>query len=182
MADDLTARPSDDELTPIEAEEEENTPETLKNVNFCDIDPNYRLSNMQCRVIELSLEGHGWSDIARHLNISRQIIWMWKKRNPDFRQALADARADRRNLTAEQCQNSLARTLTILGDIVEDETDKDRMRAAHLIIQAAKQFKPDTMPRFDNSPEYPDPPLITPPPKNVPRQRRPEPELEPKVG
>ncbi|MGA2440346.1 MAG: helix-turn-helix domain-containing protein, partial [Tepidisphaeraceae bacterium] len=60
---------------------------------FGDIDPNYRLNNVQCRAIELALDGLRWSQIAQILKISRKTLWRWKTQDRTFRQALADARA-----------------------------------------------------------------------------------------
>jgi DNA-binding NarL/FixJ family response regulator len=57
-------------------QEQENDPsETEHFLTFGDIDPNYRLSNAQCRVIELALDGARWSQIARALSLSRKTLW-----------------------------------------------------------------------------------------------------------
>jgi len=144
---------------------------------FGDIDPNYRLNNVQCRAIELALDGLRWSQIAQILKISRKTLWRWKTQDRIFRQALADSRAERHAFAIERCQTFASRAASVLARFLDDPADKTRMRAAQLLLQAAARFKPPPDSHPFVLPEYPDPPLLTPFPP-----RRPEPELEPKVG
>jgi hypothetical protein len=160
------------------ADPEENSPKPLQNVTFGDIDPNYNLSNCQCRAIELALDGLRWSHIARTLNLSRQTLWRWKSQNPDFQRALASARADRHDFAVERCQTLASRAASVLAKFLDDPADKNRMRAAQLLLQAAARLKPPE-PRYHINPHYPTDPLITPPPSDT---DDPEPDLEPKVG
>jgi hypothetical protein len=159
------------------ADPEENSSKCLQNVTFGDIDPNYNLSNCQCRAIELALDGLRWSHIARTLNLSRQTLWRWKAQNPDFQRALASARADRHDFAVERCQTFATRAVSVLGKFLDDPADKNRMRAAQLLLQAAARLKPPE-PRHI-SPDYPANPLITPSQDDI---DEPEPNLEPKVG
>jgi len=144
-----------------------------------DIDPNYRLSNCQCRAIELALDGLRWSQIAKTLGLNRKTLWRWKTQDPDFQQALAEARADRYGFAAERCQTFAGRAAAVLARYLDDSDDKLRLRAAQLLLQAASRFKtPALRPAY---PDYPSPPILTPPP-TPPEPLVPEPELEPKVG
>jgi hypothetical protein len=161
------------------ADPEENSPKPIQNVTFGDIDPNYNLSNCQCRAIELALDGLRWSHIARTLNLSRQTLWRWKTQNSDFQRALASARADRHDFAVERCQTFASRAVSVLAKYLDDSDDKNRMRAAQLLLQAAARLKPPQP--HPISPHYPTDPLITPPrPDSV--EDEPEPQLEPKVG
>jgi hypothetical protein len=174
MTDLATASPES-----LTSQTPEKNPSNLgQNGTFGDIDPNYRLSNAQCRAIELALDGFRWSQIAQFLDISRKTIWRWKTQNPDFRDALASARADRHDFAAERCQSLAQRASSVLARFLEDPADKNRMRAAQLLLQAAARFKQPPEPRRPEA-DYPNPPLVTPPPDDWPE---PEPELEPKVG
>lgn len=162
--------------TPTPEDPENYLSETGRLGTFGDIDPNYRLNNVQCRAIELALDGLRTSQIAQILKLSRKTLWRWKTQDRIFRQALADARAERHALAIERCQTFAARAASVLARFLDDPADKNRMRAAQLLLQAAARFKPPEPDPF-SLPSYPDPPLLTPLPA-----RRPEPELEPKIG
>ena len=64
MSIDLTTRPS---LLSIEAPEK-NPPKMGPIGTFGDVDPNYSLSNAQCRAIDLAQGGHRLSQNATTLN------------------------------------------------------------------------------------------------------------------
>ena len=167
---------------PAPSDPEENPSKLAQNGTFGDIDPNYNLSNTQCRAIELALDGLRWSHIARTLGLSRKTLWRWKSQHLDFQLALADARADRYDFASERCQNLATRAAHVLAKYLEDSADdKNRMRAAQLLLQAAARFKLPVTRR--QLPDYPADPLLTPPPPDDPDfDPGPEPELEPKVG
>jgi hypothetical protein len=136
---DLTTTPSES----LESQTPEKNPSNIgQSGTFGDIDPNYRLSNAQCRAIELALDGFRWSQITHFLDISRKTIWRWKTQNPDFRDALAAARADRHDFAMERCQSLAQRASSVLARFLEDSADKNRMRAAQLLLQAAARFAP----------------------------------------
>jgi Homeodomain-like domain-containing protein len=167
---------------PTPSDPEENSSKLGQNGTFGDIDPNYNLSNTQCRAIVLALDGMRWSNIARTLGLSRKTLWRWKTQNSDFQLALADARADRHDFAVERCQNFASRAAFVLAKFLDDSSDdKIRMRAAQLLLQASARFKPPATRR--PLPDYPTDPILTPPPSDDPDpDPDPEPELEPKVG
>ena len=119
---------------------EKNLSETGQNGTFGDIDPTYQLSDTQCRAIELALAGYRPSQIARSLNLTRKTLWRWKSQDPDFQQALADARADRQYFAIERCQALASRATSVLANFLDGPDDKLRLRAAHLLLQAAARF------------------------------------------
>jgi transposase-like protein len=168
------------QINSVPSDPGENSSKLAQNGTFGDIDPNYNLSNAQCRAIELALDGLRWSHIARSLGLSRKTLWRWKTQHPDFQLALADARADRYDSALERCQNLASRAALVLAKFLDDSADdKTRMRAAQLLLQAAARFKPPATRR--PLPDYPTDPILTPPPTSGP-DSDPEPELEPKVG
>jgi hypothetical protein len=169
------------QISHVQADPEENSSKLAQNGTFGDIDPNYNLSNAQCRAIELALDGLRWSHIARSLGLSRKTLWRWKTQHTDFQLALADARADRYDFAIERCQNLASRAAFVLGKFLDDSADdKNRMRAAQLLLQAAARFQP--APTRRPLPDYPTDPLLTPLPPSPDPHSDPEPDLEPKVG
>jgi hypothetical protein len=168
------------EISSVPNDAEENSSKVGQNGTFGDIDPNFNLSNTQCRAIVLALDGLRWSQIARTLGLSRKTLWRWKTQNSDFQLALADARADRHDFALERCQTLASRATFVLAKFLDDSVeDKTRLRAAQLLLQAAARFKPPATRR--PLPDYPTDPILTPPPPDD-LDSDPEPELEPKVG
>ncbi len=131
-------------------EETKNFAESGENGTFGDIDPNYQLSNTQCRAIELALSGARWSQIAKALDLNRKTLWRWKTQDDAFQKALADARADRHDFAVERCQTIATRAASVLADFLQDPADKNRMRAAQLLLQAAARFVPNQPPKPDH--------------------------------
>jgi hypothetical protein len=127
---------------PSDPEPEKNSPQMGKIGTFGDVDPSYELSPPQCRAIELALAGLRWSQIAASLEINRKTLWRWKTQDPNFQQALADARADRRDIAVDRCQALAFRAASVLANFLEDSDDKHRFRAAQLLLQAAARFTP----------------------------------------
>jgi transposase-like protein len=154
-----------------------------------EIDPNYRLSNAQIRAIQLALDGHRWTQIAQTLGINPSTLWRWKTQNPDFRNAFADANVARQLVAVHRTNTIAEQATSALAEIVHDRAHKDRVRAAQILLNHSLRLSPPSptpplAPDTGPIPEYPQP-LITPIPPSPPpttRTRRPEPELEPKVG
>ena len=163
----MTTDPSSFSPDPSAPDTAKNFAETGENGTFGDIDPNYQLSNSQCRAIELALSGARWSQIAKALNLNRKTLWRWKTGDDAFQQA----RADRRDFAVERCQTLAARAASVLADFLQDPADKNRMRAAQLLLQAAARFVPHQPPRPQSDRDRDDP-----------EPRWPLPELGPKVG
>ena len=121
---------------------------------FGDIDPNYNLSNHQCRALELALRGLPWSQIAKALGLSRKTLWRWKTQNREFQRALADARHDRFSAAFEQRQTLAYRAVEVLGNFLDNPDDKTRMRAAQLLLQSAARAG-DNEPLIESAPTFP---------------------------
>jgi broad specificity phosphatase PhoE len=138
----MTTDPTPSSPDPTLPEETKNFAESGENGTFGDIDPNYQLSSPQCRAIELALSGARWSQIAKTLDLNRKTLWRWKTHDDAFQQALAAARADRRDFAVERCQTLANRASSVLADFLQDPQDKNRMRAAQLLLQAAARFVP----------------------------------------
>ena len=148
--DPAPSQPDPSQPDPSVPEETKNSAESGENGAFGDIDPNYQLSNAQCRAIELALSGAKWSQIAKTLDLNRKTLWRWKTHDNAFRQALADARADRHDFAVERCQTLAARATSVLADFLQDPADKNRMRAAQILLQAAARFVPQQSPKPDH--------------------------------
>jgi hypothetical protein len=160
----------DDFITPQSALApilDENSSKTGQNRTFSDIDPDYHLSNAQCRAIEFALDGKRWSQIARMLDVDPRTLFRWKTQNPDFQNALESAREDRRGFAVERCQTFATRATDVLGEALTDSSLPNRLRAAQILLNAAAKFNAQESRRAaaNNNDDY-----------------WPEPQLGPKVG
>jgi Homeodomain-like domain len=133
-----------------------------------DIAPIANLSNVQSRAIELALQGLRDSQIAKALALSPKTLWRWKTQNDDYRQALADARIQLHQAATDRCQTYALSAAVVLSKFLTDENDKNRFRAAHILLSAASRFKSPTPPKEK--------------PPEIPFEPWPMPVLPPKVG
>ncbi len=131
-----------------------------------DIAPIANLSNVQSRAIELALQGLRDSQIAKALALSPKTLWRWKTQDDDYRQALADARIQLHQAATDRCQTYALSAAAVLSKFLADENDKNRFRAAHILLSAASRFKSPTPPKEKPpEPEYEPWPLPKLPPK-----------------
>lgn len=132
-----------------------------------DIEQECNLTEVQLRAIELTVQGYGDTQIAEMLAIDRKTLWRWKTLGDEYRQVLASARSQVHAAAADRCQNLLFRATAVLARFLDDPAEKNRMRAAQILLQTAGRFRPDPQKRAPLAPAS-DP--------------WPEPVLPPKVG
>ena len=133
-----------------------------------DIQLPLNLTDIQFRAIELTIQGHRDTQIAHALSINRKTLWRWKNLDDDYRQALTSARIFLHATTADRCQTIAQKATAVLAGFLDDSDDKNRLRAAHVLLSVASRFKPVT-------------PIIHPK-ASAPREDFPEPVLEEKMG
>ena len=133
--------------------------------DICEI---LNLSEVQLRAIELTVQGFNDTNIADQLSLNRKTLWRWKTFNEDYRQALTSARTQLNGSAADRCQNLLFRATAVLAKFLDDSSDKNRLRAAQILLQTAGRFRPtpERQPATKPGTDFDWPP----------------PELEPKVG
>jgi hypothetical protein len=107
-----------------------------------DIEQSVNLTDLQLRAIEFTVQGHSDSQIAEMLSIDRKTLWRWKTLNDEYRYVLASARSQVHAAAGDRCQNLLFRATAVLARFLEDPADKNRMRAAQILLQTAGRIRP----------------------------------------
>jgi hypothetical protein len=131
-----------------------------------DISESVNLTEVQLRAVELTVQGLSDIQIAEMLSVNRKTLWRWKTFNDEYRQTLASARSQLHASAADRSQNLLFRATAVLAKFLEDASDKNRLRAAQILLQTAGRFRP--LARQQAAP--------------TPVSDWPPPELEPKLG
>ncbi len=134
-----------------------------------DIERHLNLTDCQMRAIDLTIQGMRDTQIAQTLSVNRKTLWRWKTDNEDYRQALILARMHLHSTTADRCQTFAQKAVSVLAKFLEDSEDKNRLRAAQILLNVASRFKPLSLKSNPRS-------------ESPPRPLCPEPDLDPKVG
>jgi DNA-binding CsgD family transcriptional regulator len=130
------------------------------------------VTDIQFRAIDLTIQGMRDTQIAQTLGLNRKTLWQWKTHDEDYRQALTLARINLQSTTSDRCQTIAQKATTVLANFLnEDVEDKNRLRAAQILLNIASRFKP--------VPEKRQP---TPTQKEIANYYFPPPDLGPKVG
>ena len=89
------------------------------------------------------MQRHSDTQIAEMLSIDRKTLWRWKRLNDEYRYVLASAASLQVHAAAgDRCQNLLFRATAVLARFLEDPADKNRMRAAQILLQTAGRIRP----------------------------------------
>ncbi|MGD0390458.1 MAG: hypothetical protein ABSC42_16055 [Tepidisphaeraceae bacterium] len=115
------------------------------------------LSDTQLSAIDMTLDGFSDVYIAHALSIDRKTLWRWKTHNHNYRLALHNARVQVHANAADRCQNLFLRATSVLAKFLDGSSDKDRLRAAQILLQTAARFlpppeKPPAAPPADDCP------------------------------
>lgn len=122
------------------------------------------LSEIQLRAMELTAQGLTDITISEQLSINRKTLWRWKNFNDDYRLALWSARTQLYGSAADRCQNLLFRATAVLAKFLDDANDKNRLRAAQVLLQTARRFRPVqnlAAPKPETTLDWP-PPILEP--------------------
>jgi len=133
------------------------------------------LGEKQLRSIELISQGYTDVQIAQRLQITRKTLWRWKTLDACYRRVLAQARIQSHAAATDRYQMLLGRATGVLAELLKDPNDNRRYPAAMAVLNMAGAFRPLPLSYFPLE-DAPAPALPQP------RQRVPEPVLEPKVG
>jgi hypothetical protein len=138
MPDDLIPSPPDPEKCPPS-----DRPEPAHSDADADwaFQPPCNLTETQLRAIELTVVGHSDTQIAEMVCVDRKTLWRWKMLNDEYRYVLASARAQLHAAGSDRCQNLLFRATAVLARFLDDPSDKNRMRAAQILLQTAARFR-----------------------------------------
>jgi hypothetical protein len=79
--------------------------------------------------------------------------------NDDYRQTLILARGQLYASAADRCQNLLFGATAVLAKFLEGSSDKNRIRSAQILLQAAGRFRPLPAPKTDPTSDWPEPVL-----------------------
>jgi hypothetical protein len=104
--------------------------------------PAQNLTDNQIRAIELTVQGHSDTQIAQMLSINRKTLWNWKNLDEDYREALAEARLQIHASVTDRYENIVFKATGVLVKFLEDPTDKNRMKAAQILLTLASRYKP----------------------------------------
>lgn len=128
--------------------------------------PGLRLSDVQLRAIELTVQCYNDTQIAEMLRINRKTLWRWKNFDDDYRRALENVRMQTHAAVIDRFSNLLAKSTSIFARQLQDPAEEKQFRAAQTLINMAGCFRPLR--------------AQLPPPR--PDADFPEPLLDPKVG
>jgi Homeodomain-like domain len=107
----------------------------------CELDEEQGLTDVQFRAIKLILSGRTDKEISAELDVSRKTLWVWKRRHPPFRAALASFRAQLRDAFSDRCQNQLVSAGNALEQMMNESLDeKVRLRAAEVLFRSGGQY------------------------------------------
>jgi hypothetical protein len=132
------------------------------------------LSGNQVRAIELTVQGLSDTHIAEQLGINRRTLWRWKNFDDVYRRALENARLQTHAAVIDHYSALLVRSTNIFAKMLQDSSEDKQFRAAQTLISMAGCFRPTAtrLPAPQRLPDDDGPDFY----------RRPEPNLEPKVG
>jgi hypothetical protein len=109
---------------------------------FYDLEPDYDITDIQTRAIELTIQGHNDTQVAQLLRINRRTLWTWKTQNPTYQQALSSARTQAHAGIIDRYRNLLLRASEILAQILEDPSEEKRQRTALALLNMVGSFRP----------------------------------------
>ncbi len=104
--------------------------------------PDYNLTDIQFRAIELTVQGFGDAQIAENLSINRKTLWRWKTFDDDYRSALHDARSQVFSGVTDRYRTLLLRATSVLAKFLDDDDEEKRFRSAYALLMMAGCFKP----------------------------------------
>jgi hypothetical protein len=130
---------------------------------FYDIEPDFDITDIQTRAIELTILGHNDSQVAQLLRINRRTLWTWKTQNPNYQRALSSARIQAHAGIIDRYRHLLLRASEILAQLLEDPSEEKRQRAALALLNMVGSFRPP-QPIQSNSraQDYFPPPILPP--------------------
>jgi hypothetical protein len=125
--------------------------------------PDFNLTNTQLKAIELTLIGNNDIAIAKALSVSRKTLWRWKTLDDEYRQVLLETRAQNFACATDRYQGLLLQATAILANALKDPDEKNRFRAAQILLNMAGAFRP-MLPKYKPKPppddnDWPEPVL-----------------------
>ena len=100
------------------------------------------LSPAQQRAVEMTVRGAKDTHIARELHLSTRTLYRWKTDDPEYIDALEQARMQTHFSVNDQFRSLLSRSTGIFNSCLRD-SDKDvQFRAAHALLMMNGSFKP----------------------------------------
>ncbi|WP_188881584.1 helix-turn-helix domain-containing protein [Alicyclobacillus cellulosilyticus] len=113
-----------------------------------------QLSIEQENAIDLLLMGKSDREVAEAVGVTRQTVWEWRNRNPDFIAALNARRQELWGAQVERLRQLVAKAVDVLEEDLHQNADaKLRQAAAVHILRAVGLYGTDLRPTGHTDPE-----------------------------
>ena len=120
------------------------------------------LTSQQLQCIELLAQGTKTQDeIAEDCNTSRQSIYLWRKDNKEFMEAVKKATAECQEITRQQFKASTAKAFQALNILLNNGSPKIKLEAAKEILNRGG-FATETITRLELQPQQQEDHRLTP--------------------
>src|SRR5438128_1249622 len=106
------------------------------------------LSDQQLTAIQLLIDGHADSWVAKKIEISRMTLWRWKNYHPLFKSELSRRRHEAWSAAGDRFRRHLFAALKHIRQQLDDATALTSFRAARLLLNlaGANRFAPPDEP------------------------------------
>ena len=95
------------------------------------------LSIEQLSALELLLTGMSDAEVAQNVGVSRQTVWLWRSREPEFMAELSERRDSLWSTQSDKLRALLPDALKVIQASLSSPDESTRLRAAFQVLKAA---------------------------------------------